>query len=190
MIEFRVRTEAGMADIRWLDGEPHRKVFLFVEPVTPIKLVDEGSLRVEERPLFFPPMKTLFKSLRRQEIPFSLPGNAIWCFSVYGTADRSGEPIVRQSAYVGQRFALCLKQRPHRSGFEELLFTCRYRLEKEMFWLSFPAMEAEGRFYLPPMQKEDQDGFTTSCLVRKGAYGRLKLCLHPSVEDCVYLREG
>ena len=187
MIEFHIREEKRRVEVEWIADDPHKQAFLFFEPLTPIKIVKDRALQVEEKLKDSVPVKEISKSSLPQPIPFSLPGNATWRFSLYGSMDKKDGPFMECEAYIGRHIPIKLERSPYRKGFEQISIRCQYKLNAAHFWLSFKGMEEKGKFYLPPV-KDVGDWYTTSCLLKEGAYGRLVPCLDPSVADCIQIK--
>lgn len=185
MIEFQINDEKEY--LIWWDNE-YEELYFLIEPITPIKIFSEkDGLCLEDKDRR--EIKKIQKRRRKEFLKLPQLRNATYRFALYSNKDGTGKPLREVEKYFGKQEAINIYFEAYRDDFIKWKAVCKYKISKDLFWLSLKdedANEMRGRFYLPSMQK-CENGFETSCLLKKGAESKLGLCLDDRIKDCIHV---
>lgn len=189
MIEFTVNKQMKKFRIKWSSTEKLSEVYLFFVPITPIKSIRNDVLKVED----LSKSMRLFKVIPRSRIPFDVEfpnqDNATYQFMLFDNPQADGQPIKSLEFYLGTTLTMKVHRTKFDNEFEQLALSCKYKIERELFWLSFAEKQVGGCFYMPVMKKQDEK-YVTSCLLKNDAYENMRICLDKSISDFIMIEEA
>lgn len=188
MIEFAVDVQMKKCSVKWSNTEDLKEVYLFIKPITPIKSIWNDSLKLEDLSKPMQPFKVIPKSRIYFNVEFPDLGNATYQFMLFDNPQADGDPIKSKTFYLGTKLPLKIYRTKFDKDFEELTVSCKYKIERELFWLSFAVEQVGGYFYMPVMEKRDKE-YVTSCFLKNGVYEKMRIRLDKSILDFIIIEE-
>lgn len=183
-MKLQIKGHTKQYRVDWTEEDKYGRVFLRIRNITSIKNVRSEIITLSRENITYNPIQ-IDKTTNPcwQKMPEL--GNATYCFELYEDKEGKSAVLEAETGYVGDTQCLIKSSSSGKGGFVTLKISCRYKIPRELFWLSFKESVIKGKFFLPPMEREG-DQFTTSCLVRENSYERLMVFVDGDVED--YLR--
>lgn len=184
MIDFMIDVNKKTYKIIWTGSELNKLYFL-AEPIKPVKIVQGDKLILDYDRDAYRQELSILKSLSDNAV--LLPSemrrfNTTYKFALYDNPQYTGKPLREHSAYLGSKKIINIEKQAYSGRIIRVLVKCSIQVPEEMFWLEFTDLHEHIHFYLPPMEKRNNE-YMASCLMPLEIYKKWNLCLDEQITD-------
>lgn len=197
MIRFEVNTQSYY--VEWKDL-PYERLYLVYCPAGALMRIVNGQIE------FLPPGRdhpyiVCPKTAGHQSAPHphEMPNGL---YSVRLCTDPSGENceiLGEKEIYLGHKISVQYRMNPSaakRNSFADLIVKSECFIPRDQIWISYnafvenekgimEAVETGVRVFLPVMQRDEQGGSVTRCLIPESGYRYAEIGVSGMLSDCV-----